>query len=511
MKLAAKLVLVFLVGVLLIVGLFSWQMIDIQRRWAEEREQQHAAELVDSLMPVMTEAYRRGGVIQVRQSIEFTAQHINGAKLRWIDPRRLDEGSEPGFRVTARQSTSFRVAGDDADRGSSYIFPLHIDGQDSGAIEVAEASHDRDRFLRHSLIASLVSLLGVSGLCAVVIYWNGVRMVAQPLSQLINQVERIGYGDLDPQPLPGSDDELGQLAVAINQMRQRLIEQRETIQTETQTRLETQNQLRHADRLGTVGTLAAGLAHELGTPLNVVAGRAGLIGSGRLSEEEVNDSAGTIKSEAERMTGIIRQLLDFARQSTPHILPTSASELVNKTCLLIRPLAAKSNVEIDLVGADKPLTIVADSSQIQQVITNLMTNAIQAMPGGGKIEVGVDSDSSAPPADVPAADDGFVCIRIRDHGAGISEDEVGQIFEPFFTTKETGQGTGLGLSIAYGIVREHHGWIDVESQPGEGTLFRVLLPSAPQDQPSDQPPQGQPSDQPPPNQSELPGADRSDD
>jgi two-component system NtrC family sensor kinase len=492
MKLAAKLVLVFLVGVLLIVCLFSWQMIDIQRRWADQREQEHAADLVNSLMPTMIEAYRSGGVIQVQRSIEFSTREIDGPKLRWIDPDRLvgelgpPADGDARLRITAKQTTRLLVSDSNGNgRGSSYIFPLSIDGQDSGAIEVAEASHDGDQFVRRSLIASLISLLGVSGLCAVVIYWNGVRMVAQPLTQLINQVERIGYGDLEPQPLPDSDDELGQLAIEINLMRQRLIEQRETIQVETQTRLETQDQLRHADRLGTVGTLAAGLAHELGTPLNVVAGRADLIAGQRLSTEEVNTSAQTIKSEAKRMTGIIRQLLDFARQSTPRITPTSATELVEKTCELIRPLASKSNVGIDFASTGDPMTIVADSSQIQQVITNLLTNAIQAMPSGGPIEVAVGSSSNASPVDVPPSEDGFVCISIRDQGAGMSNDDVEQIFEPFFTTKETGQGTGLGLSIAYGIVREHHGWIDVTSTLGEGTMFRVFLPAARQASPAE--------------------------
>ena len=476
MKLAAKLVLVFLVGVLLIVGLFSWQMIDIQRRWAERREQEHAEELVNSMMPSVTKAYRDGGVIQVQRSIEITAQNIDSQRLRWIHPDR--PGGEP--RVRIEQTTSFRVSDPTiGGPGSGYVFPLQIDGQDSGAIEVAKPNDEDDDYVRRSLIASLISLLGVSGLCAMVIYWNGVRMVGQPLSQLINQVERIGYGDLRPQPLPKTEDELGQLAVAINQMRERLIEQRDTIQAETKTRLETQNQLRHADRLGTVGTLAAGLAHELGTPLNVVAGRADLIAGGRLSTDEVNQSAGTIKSEAERMTGIIRQLLDFARQSTPNIAPTSANELAAKTCELIRPLASKANSTIELARGPEPTTIIADGSQIQQVITNLLANAVQAMPSGGTIELGIGRQECTPPADVSAAADGYVCISVRDHGAGMSDDEIEQIFEPFFTTKETGQGTGLGLSIAYGIVREHEGWIDVASELGEGTTFRVFLPAAP--------------------------------
>ncbi len=484
MKLAAKLVLVFVLGVLLIVCLFSWQMIESQHLWAAERDREHASDLVDSLMPEMIEAYRNGGTIQIQQSIDISTRHISGPKLRWVDPdllatdSRTPDTTEPRIGITARKLTSIRVSNGDGDViGYTYV-PLRIDGNDSGAIEVADTTPEDDAHFRHSLIASIVSLLGVTGLCAGVIYWNGVRMVARPLTQLMNQVDRIGHGDLNAQPLPHSNDELGTLAGAINQMRERLIQQRQTIREETKVRVQTQQQLRHADRLGTVGTLAAGLAHELGTPLNVVAGRAGLIAGERLSAQEVTRSAQTIKAEAERMTGTIRQLLDFARQSTPQAVPLGLSELVDKTCDFIRPLAEKSKVEIHLSSSGEPFTIVADEAQIQQVITNLLTNAIQAMPGGGRIEVGIRRELDAPPGDTPPAEGGFVCVSIRDTGPGMTAAELEPIFEPFYTTKEIGKGTGLGLSIAYGIVREHQGWIDAESQPDVGTLFRVFLPAA---------------------------------
>ncbi|EMI19063.1 integral membrane sensor signal transduction histidine kinase [Rhodopirellula maiorica SM1] len=306
--------------------------------------------------------------------------------------------------------------------------------------------------VRDSLYASLLSLLGVAGLSALVIYWGGVQLVGKPLDKLIEQVNRIGEGKLDQPPALTCHDELGRLAAAISQMSHRLSAQRDTI--------------RHTDRLGTIGTLAAGVAHELGTPLNVVSGRAGLIASGKLSADEVASSAKTIKSESERMTAIIRQLLDFARQTPSPHGQIELGEIVARTCDLMRPLVSKSEAELVFDSATLPMEIDGDAAQVQQVLTNLISNAIAAMPNGGTVTVSLGSDEESD----------RVWVDVRDTGVGIQAENLNQVFEPFYTTKDVGEGTGLGLSIAYGIVREHGGDITVDSKQGQGTTFRVSFP-----------------------------------
>lgn len=309
-----------------------------------------------------------------------------------------------------------------------------------------------DRFTRDSVLASIGSLIGVAALSAMVIYFGGIQLIGKPLEKLTAQLDSIGEGNLALPPAISSHDELGRLAAAISQMSYRLREQRDTI--------------RHTDRLGTVGTLAAGVAHELGTPLNVVSGRAELIASGKLSGQEVKASARTIKSESDRMTAIIRHLLDFARQQTcPHVV-VDLSDVVSRTCDLMRSLANKSNVQIVVEVPGSAIHIDGDAAQIQQVITNLLSNAIGAMPGGGKATVSLSAQTDADRA----------CIQVTDTGTGIDSADVNHIFEPFYTTKDVGQGTGLGLSIAYGIVREHGGEIKVESERGKQTTFSVYFP-----------------------------------
>lgn len=449
MKLAAKIILVFLVGVLGIVSLFAWQSVQRQNAQVEEQRELHASDLVKALKPAILQAYRDGASVTIQQAVEVSTQTLTGPELRWVDG---SDGSATHTKTTSRSVSSVMVTDASGKRTAISYVPLDLGGEDSGMIEVAHPMSALDRFTHDSVVASIVSLLGVAALSAMVIYFAGVRLVGRPLEKLIAQVDSIGQGNLALDPVISNHDELGRLANAISQMSHRLSEQRDTI--------------RHTDRLGTVGTLAAGVAHELGTPLNVVSGRAELISGGKLTEQEVNASAKTIKSESDRMTTIIRQLLDFARQQTSPHVSIDLNDIVSRTSDLMRSLAKKSNVRIVDEVPDQTVRIDGDAAQIQQVMTNLLANAIGAMPGGGLVTVSLT---------LPLDDD-RARVQVVDTGGGIESKDIDRIFEPFYTTKDVGQGTGLGLSIAYGIVREHGGEIKVDSQKGKQTTFSVYFP-----------------------------------
>ena len=368
--------------------------------------------------------------------------------MRWIDGN--ERSTLEKRTLTHRVSTVFVAPSDDNPIGYSYV-PLVVDGKDAGAIEVAIPMEPQAAYVRASLYGSILSLLGVAILSASVIFLGGIHWVGKPLKKLVEQVNTIGQGNFPQPAVLSSSDELGRLAKAISQMSYRLSEQRDTI--------------RHTDRIGTIGTLAAGVAHELGTPLNVVSGRAGLIATGKLSVAEIEASAKTIKSEADRMTVIIRQLLDFARQTPSSHSLIKTREIVLSTCDIMRPMAKNANVELMTVIPEDPFSIAGDAAQVQQVLTNLIRNAIQAMPDGGVLTVEMLREQT-----------GKVCIQITDTGVGMKSEDIDRAFEPFFTTKDVGMGTGLGLSIAYGIVSEHGGEIKITSRLGAGTTFRVLFP-----------------------------------
>jgi signal transduction histidine kinase len=249
---------------------------------------------------------------------------------------------------------------------------------------------------------------------------------------------------------------------------------RERIDNEMSLRLSALEELRHAERLNTIGKLAAGVAHELGTPLNVIAGRAELIYTGRIDLAGAKGSASIIVEQADRMSRIIRGLLDFGHRSGTETHSENLLQLAEETTELLRVLAKKVGVEIVVAGRDTKSSV--NRSEIQQVLSNLLTNAIQAMPAGGRIDVGVDEEQAMIRENGDKERRTYARITVRDRGSGILPQVLPKIFDPFFTTRSVGEGTGLGLSIAYGIVRDHGGSLRVQSVVGEGTTFQVFLP-----------------------------------
>ena len=232
-------------------------------------------------------------------------------------------------------------------------------------------------------------------------------------------------------------------------------------------------QARHADRLATVGRLAAGVAHEIGTPLSVASGHAEMIATEEVRGEMALKSARTILSQLERVSRIVRQLLDFSRRRAP--AGESAAEtvdvaaVVKRTIELLRSTASKRSIRLEAKVEDGlRAEILGEEEAITQMLTNLVMNAIHASHDGGTITASVDV--------TPEAE---VRIRVQDEGTGMPPEVRDHIFDPFFTTKLVGDGTGLGLSVVHGIVQDHRGAISVETAIDEGTTFTVVLPQRP--------------------------------
>ena len=235
------------------------------------------------------------------------------------------------------------------------------------------------------------------------------------------------------------------------------------------------DQLRHAERLNVIGKLAAGMAHELGTPLNVIAGSAELLDTRRLTPEKRSALLAAISAQTRRMSRTIRQLLDFGRAGGMSKAPVELNELVSITTELLAPVATERGCTIRFEPANDAITILANASEIEQVLTNLAINGMQAMPNGGELRLRTAVESRAGHKGELVY---YACVIVEDEGTGIRPEDVPHIFDPFFTTKDVGEGTGLGLSITYGIVQDHGGFVEVASRHGGrgGTRFEVLLP-----------------------------------
>jgi PAS domain S-box-containing protein len=241
-----------------------------------------------------------------------------------------------------------------------------------------------------------------------------------------------------------------------------------------------EEQLRQVQKMESIGQLAGGVAHDFNNILTVIQGNASLlIDAKKLSEADV-DLAKQIVHAAERAAGLTRQLLVFSRKQVMQPAHLSLNEVVgNMTKMLQRILGEDIALRSDYTS-NLPL-ILADAGMIEQVLLNLAVNARDAMPAGGRLMIATSSETIGEEyaQQNPAATPGrCVCLSVSDTGCGIAPEHRLHIFEPFFTTKEIGKGTGLGLATVYGIVKQHRGWIEIESQVGKGTTFHIYLPAA---------------------------------
>jgi len=483
MRLAFKLVSALVLGLIAITVFHGWLSVRHQTRQFELDAKADAERLGDVLEETVFEAWQQGGHERVLDLIRNASEYEHSMEIHWVrfDAPPGDPFSPiaPADQITAVIIQEHLIVPARAPDGTPCLLaywsvpvgPEHQVGLEFSR-SVAELEKDKRVVITRALIL-IASFILMSGIFAAFL---GIRFVGRPLERLVEKTRRIGAGDFATPIHLNSHDELAELAESLNQMGDQLVQSQDAVREETAARIAAIEQLRHADRLETVGRLASGMAHELGTPLNVVSGHAGLIASGKLPADRVAQSAEAIKAETGKMTTIIRQLLDFARRSAPRRAPVDLTRLVHETTELLSALAKKHRVTFEFSHDADSSVATVDADQVRQVLTNLIVNAGQAMPHGGKIEIAVHHAHAVPPKGCDAAEGDYFRIDVRDEGEGISEEDIQHVFEPFFTTKQVGKGTGLGLSIAYGIVQEHGGWIDVESRPGAGSCFSVYLP-----------------------------------
>jgi two-component system, NtrC family, sensor kinase len=364
----------------------------------------------------------------------------------------------------------------DVDRGKgkepslvTYV-AAPVAGHQDGAIQLIESLAPRAAYVRQSLLSVVVSSLAMVLVCGLIAVLVGARLVAAPVSKLIKAAREIGSGNFEFPINLKQNDELGELGRAIEAMSRQLAAMARAMRDETEARIRALEQLQHAERLTTLGQMASVLAHEIGTPLNVISGHAKMIGTGRTSQELLKEAAQTIAAQCERMTQIVRRILDYARPKRARRAVVPVNDVVRSAIEMLVPLAKQRAVDIRYNPEQSDAQALVDPAQIAQAITNILMNAIQASPPNSAVQVGLEAG--------PADRDGFktVAITVQDEGHGIPEKVCPHVFEPFFTTKSPGEGTGLGLSIVRDIVEDHGGRAAVEHSSENGTVMSIILP-----------------------------------
>ncbi len=384
------------------------------------------------------------------------------------------------------------------------VVPLHLGTKVIGGIRLVSSLAEAQTFLSkkrdRAFILTFLSILVI--LITLTIFFG--KLVGDPVQKLVEAMSRAEKGDLETEAHIQSEDELGQLGKNFNRMlrtiretheqniqllRQvsqfnedltrrieagtsELAKRNEELRLLNEALFESQRQLSQSEKLAAVGQVAAAMAHQIGTPLNSISGYLQLIlQDGNLQSKDLGRLK-IIESQLDRLADSVKNLLSFTRQPKPHLKSLEVNEILEELIHLSEPWFLARNVKLAKhLSPNLPL-VWADSTHLQTLFLNLITNALDAMPQGGVLTI--KTRQRLPPPS--SKEERWLEIAMTDTGIGITEESKKRIFEPFFTTKKIGEGTGLGLAICEKIIKEHSGRIEIESEVGKGSTFLISLP-----------------------------------
>lgn len=308
------------------------------------------------------------------------------------------------------------------------------------------------------------------------------RLIHRPLGELRRTIARVSSGDLSSRAAVFRGDELGTVAVGLNGMLEQLDRANDVLQQKVADRtqelrqrnaeLEESNQrmlvlrdaLTRAERMAAVGQMAASVAHQVGTPLNLVSGYVQMIREDRQTDPAVRERLGIVETQLEQVTRVLRTVLDRARQPTARVV-LGAAALIERVCTIARPRLQRAGIALETSIPDRLGEISGDAAQLEIALLSLVTNAIDAMPDGGTLRIRA------------AAGGGMIRLEISDTGHGIPPELMPRLFDPWVTTKPEGRGTGLGLGIVREVIHNHGGRVTAHSAEGRGATFLIELPA----------------------------------
>ena len=487
-KVGTKLFVALIVPIVVVMALFAY--LDQRRGRAllqaelarGERAIAHTARLA------IEDYLREHWLDEVRQLAEDLTgyEHVRGLRVFDAHGELIYQSvaleSQPPADVTAlRRSlvesnaieTRRTVSGE---RVVSHLMPLlDQEGRVQGALEVVllESFIDEDsRGSRNFTILLAAVTIGVTGTIVLVV----TRLtVTRSVSELARSFREVGSGDLSARVPVRHGDEFGRLAQEFNGMCARLERSQAELIGEHEARRAMKARLHTVEHLASLGRVAAGLAHAIGTPLNVISGRAETLQRALSGSEPAGRGLRIITEQIERITRIVRSFLDFGRARSPSFGRVDVASILHNVLELLDLRLVQERIRVEAALPAELPALPADADQLHEVFLNLALNAVDAMPRGGTLAIRGGVVERPHPEEVGPARS-FLELAFADTGGGIAPELLDRVFEPFFTSKEIGKGTGLGLSVSYGIVREHGGWLQVTSELGRGSTFVVYLP-----------------------------------
>ncbi|HZO83462.1 MAG TPA: HAMP domain-containing sensor histidine kinase [Candidatus Binataceae bacterium] len=346
------------------------------------------------------------------------------------------------------------------------LVPLTVNGELAGRLLVAQDWTNISEDLRARRMTSIGVAMLVMALIAVIIPLAVRRYISDPLSELSRRVTRFSADGARPP----EGDEVELLTEEFRRLAQQLTQAGADLTERHRRELELERRLQRADRLATIGTLASGLAHEIGTPMGVIRARAEYLLHSKPPAPKAREGLEIIINQIDRITRIVRMLLNYARGNEPIRAANDIRRIVQHALSLVETEAVRRNVRLTAELGEEPLTVDCDADQLQQVFVNLAVNALDAMgETGGTLQVLASAEGV----------NGIRRARVTfaDTGPGVAPQDRSRVFDPFYTTKEPGKGTGMGLAVSQSIMRDHGGEITLESDT-DGTRFFVTMPMA---------------------------------
>ncbi len=455
MKVASKIVLVASLAFVPILGVHTLLSLEREEGLFRSDMERDLSLLGAHLRGVAAIEWRRDGAEGVRAALAAAARADSRVAVAWRRQALGSSGLEQGEEALV------------------WVEPVVIDGSTVGEIVLTEPLALMHAYLRSTLVrlGALTLFLIAGGLLAARLLSH--RLIGQRLDRLVAFAGETGAGRLGKRVDVGGRDEIAQLGSSLGTMSEALARADEDAERANEERLTMLHHLQHADRLASLGRLAGSVAHELGTPLNVVMGHANRISEGAQTPGEAKESAATIHRQVKRMEKTVRDILGFVRQAPGEEERFDLNSVVDGVRELLRPLAQRRAVRLEIDGlASAPIR--GRVLQLEQAFCNLVANAIDVSPEGGQVVLSLSREERV--TRTGGRKQAVIVARVRDQGPGIAEANVARLFEAFYTSKAAGHGTGLGLWLAEGIVRDHGGSIEVENCAQGGACFAMVLP-----------------------------------
>ncbi|MBF6568642.1 MAG: hypothetical protein IVW54_07185 [Candidatus Binataceae bacterium] len=481
MKIGTRLALALLIALTPVLVIYSYFNFHISSRVYRDNFQRETRATTRSLRAALLEDIKTEEWDQISSVLQQLRDQ--GTEAAIFKPNRSLWFALPKFPAKLYPpKTAFAVVDrresweTDRQVGPRYWFcrlaPLSLSHQPAiGYIMVAEnlteLREDNARRFMSSIAAAIMVLVMAAGIITLATR----RYVTRPLAELSLRVSRFSSNEDDPDRALGRN-EVELLTEEFRRLDAELIMSRERLLREHRRQLELERNLRHSDKLATIGMIASGLAHEIGSPMAVIRGRAEHLRINLDQPDKLWEGLGIIIAQIDRISSIVHRLLDYARRREPMRVRYDLRQIVMRALSLIETEVSRRNIRMVADLGSTPLIVDCDADQLQQVFVNLGLNALDAMlaQDDGLLYV------SAAPLDNGQA--GYMRVVFEDNGPGVPAENRPQIFDPFFTTKEPGRGTGMGLAVSQSIVQDHDGEITMEPREPHGARFFVTLPAA---------------------------------